>query len=73
MFQLVTQELIDRLDDVFPPKPTRSMDHRQIDWQIGQQMVIDLLKEWLAEGVAGEDALNPLGLSQPSGPLAEPR
>lgn len=46
---LVTEELIKRLEDVFPPAPTRATPQREIDFWIGQQEVISYLRQLLAE------------------------
>lgn len=46
---LVTEGLIKRLEDVFPPAPTRATSHREVDFWIGQQEVIGYLRQLLAE------------------------
>lgn len=46
---LVTEELIKRLEEVFPPAPTRATTQREIDFWIGQQEVIGYLRQLLVE------------------------
>ena len=46
---LVTEGLIKRLDDVFPPAHTRANLQREVDFWIGQQEVIGYLRQLLAE------------------------
>lgn len=46
---LVTEELIKRLEEVFPPAPTRATSQREIDFWIGQQEVISYLRLLLIE------------------------
>lgn len=46
---LVTEELIKRLEEVFPPAPTRAIAQREIDFWIGQQEVIGYLRQLLSE------------------------
>lgn len=46
---LVTEELIKRLEDVFPSAPTRATSQREIDFWIGQQEVISYLRLLLVE------------------------
>ena len=46
---LVTEGLIKRLEDVFPPAPTRATPQREIDFWIGQQEVISYLRLLLVE------------------------
>lgn len=46
---LVTEELIKRLEDVFPPAPTRATPQREIDFWIGQQEVVSYLRLLLVE------------------------
>lgn len=46
---LVTEGLIKRLEDVFPPAPARATSHREVDFWIGQQEVIGYLRQLLAE------------------------
>lgn len=45
---LVTDDLLRRLEDVFPAAPSRSMSIREVDHLIGQQEVITYLQR-LAE------------------------
>ena len=45
---LVTEGLIKRLEDVFPPAPTRAT-RCEVDFWIGQQEVIGYLRQLLAE------------------------
>jgi hypothetical protein len=40
---IVTDELIQKLQAVFPDVPSRSMSHRDVDLWIGQQEVISYL------------------------------
>lgn len=42
---LVTDALIKRLEEVFPPAPTRATLQREIDFWIGQQEVINYLRQ----------------------------
>lgn len=56
---IVTDALIERLDQVFPAKPTRAMPPREIDHQIGQQEVIDYIKR-----LAQEQRTEPLALEE---------
>jgi hypothetical protein len=49
---LVTDELLQRLQDVFPAAPSRSMTIRELDHLIGQQEVITYLQR-LAEEEKG--------------------
>ena len=42
---LVAEELIKRLEGVFPPAPTRATAQREIDFWIGQQEVINYLRQ----------------------------
>lgn len=44
---LVTEELINKLQDLFPAYPSRQMSQREIDHQIGQQEVIAYLQRLL--------------------------
>ena len=46
---LLTKELIKRLEDVFPPAPTRATPQREVDFWIGQQEVISYLRLLLIE------------------------
>lgn len=46
---LVTEELIKRLEEVFPPAPARATSHREIDFWIGQQEVISYLRQLFTE------------------------
>lgn len=57
---IVTDELIQKLSDVFPDVPSRSMTHRDIDLWIGQQEVISYLRKLRDEQQA--DPLNLEGL-----------
>lgn len=55
---LVTDELLAKLAELFPARPTRSMAHREIDHQIGQQEVITFLqrlREEQDDNLLGED------------------
>jgi hypothetical protein len=65
MFPLVTDALIAKLDEIFPRDPKASMSHREVDHLIGQQMVVEMIKRWREEGLAGEEALNPLARLPP--------
>tara|TARA_R100000458_G_C8231627_1_gene213160 strand:- start:79 stop:264 length:186 start_codon:yes stop_codon:yes gene_type:complete len=47
--QLVTPELIERLDEVFPAVPDASMSHREIDQQIGTRQVVTYIKMLLKD------------------------
>lgn len=46
---LVTDELLQRLEDVFPAAPSRSMSIREVDHLIGQQEVITYLQRLMEE------------------------
>lgn len=46
---LATDALIKRLEGVFPPAPTRATPQREIDIWIGQQEVINYLRQLLDE------------------------
>jgi regulatory protein YycI of two-component signal transduction system YycFG len=46
---LVTDELLQRLEDVFPAAPSRSMSNREVDHLIGQQEVITYLQRLMEE------------------------
>lgn len=46
---VVTEALIERLDQVFPEKPSRALSHRDLDHLIGQQEVIRYIKKLHAE------------------------
>lgn len=56
---IVTDELMQKLRDVFPDVPSRSMSHREIDHWIGTQEVIGYLAKLQAEQQA-----NPLDLEE---------
>ena len=53
MFPVVTDELIARLDETFRRKPDESMPHRDIDFWIGEQRVIDCIRRWYVEQQEG--------------------
>ena len=42
---LVSKELLSKLRTTFPAAPDRRMELREIDWQIGQQEVIEYLQQ----------------------------
>jgi regulatory protein YycI of two-component signal transduction system YycFG len=46
---LVTDELLRRLEDVFPAAPSRSMSVREVDHLIGQQEVIAYLQRLMEQ------------------------
>jgi hypothetical protein len=46
---LVTEQLIARLQDVFPAAPSRHMTVREVDHLIGQQEVVAYLQRLLEE------------------------
>jgi hypothetical protein len=46
---LVTEQLIARLQDVFPAAPSRHMTVREVDHLIGQQEVVTYLQRVLEE------------------------
>jgi hypothetical protein len=54
---IVTDELIQKLKDVFPDVPSRSMSPRDVDHWIGQQEVIGYL-----EKLREEQQVEPLNL-----------
>ena len=57
MFPLVTEQLIQKLDQCFPQKASAEMTHRQLDHWIGEQRVIDTIKRWHAEQQSAEEQL----------------
>jgi hypothetical protein len=46
---IVTPELIERIQSVFPTAPSRSMTPREIDHWIGQQEVFDYMRRLLEQ------------------------
>jgi hypothetical protein len=46
---LFVEELVKRLEDVFPPAPTRATPQREVDFWIGQQEVISYLRQLMVE------------------------
>lgn len=56
LLPIVTPELLAKLRETFPSRPTRQMGLREIDHQIGHQEVIDYLQHLL-----DNDSSDPLG------------